>query len=103
MNVKPYRLPFATREHVEDQINDLIREGTIEPSSSPWNAPILIVPKKMDGSGEIKYRLVVDFRKLNEMTISDTYPLPIIADILESLGHSKYYSKIDLKSGFYQI
>lgn len=89
INVRPYRLPYAARTQIREQVNDLIKKGVIENSKSPWNAPILIVPKKMDNSGEIKYRMVVDYRRLNEITVGDTYPLPLIGEILELLGNMK--------------
>jgi hypothetical protein len=62
-----------------------------------------VVKKKMDASGEQKWRLVVDFRKLNEITVADTYPLPVIEEILDQLGNAKYFSVLDLASGFYQM
>lgn len=62
-----------------------------------------VVPKKLDATGKQKWRVVIDYRKLNEVTIYDSFPLPNIADILDQLGHSKYFSIIDLTSGFHQI
>lgn len=61
------------------------------------------MPKKLDSSGKRKWRVVIDYRKLNEITIGDSYPLPNITDILDQLGHSKYFSTIDLTLGFHQI
>lgn len=61
------------------------------------------MPKKADASGKIKSRLVIDYRKLNEVTKADNYPIPNITDILDKLGKSKYHSTLDLKSSFNQI
>lgn len=70
----------------------MLADEIIEPSRSPSNAPLLMVPKKADSEGNKKWRVVVDFRKLNEKTIGDTYPLPKIDEILDQLGHSRYFS-----------
>ncbi|XP_045479182.1 uncharacterized protein LOC123684075 [Harmonia axyridis] len=81
----------------------MLDQNILRPSNSPWNSPIWIVPKKMDASGKQKWRLVCDFRKLNEITIGDSYPLPNIENILDQLGNAIYFSTLDLASGFYQI
>lgn len=75
----------------------------MRPSYSPWSSPIWVVPKKLDSSGKQKWRIVVDYRKLNEKTIGDRYPLPNIEDILDKLGRSNYFTTLDLASGYYQI
>lgn len=103
INTKSYRYPEALKEEVNEQINKLIENKIIKPSNSPWNSPVWVVPKKMDASGKKKWRLVIDFRKLNEISIGDVYPLPQINDILDQLGHSKYFTTLDLASGFHQI
>jgi hypothetical protein len=81
----------------------MLRDGIIAPSISPWNAPLLVVPKKADASGVKKWRIVVDFRKLNDVTIGDNYPIPVISEILDALGNSRYFSTIDCANGFRQI
>jgi hypothetical protein len=81
INTRPYRLPEAQKAEIERQVVKLLDEGIIEESNSPWNSPLLVVPKKMDASGERKLRIVVDFRKLNEKTIGNAYPLPDITEI----------------------
>ncbi|KAB0793022.1 hypothetical protein PPYR_12642 [Photinus pyralis] len=103
VNTKTYRFPAIHKEEVNKQVNKMLEDNVIEPSYSPWNSPIWVVPKKSDASGTKKWRIVVDYRKLNDITIGDSFPLPNISDILDQLGHSKYYSVIDLKSGFHQI
>lgn len=75
----------------------------IRPSESPYNSPLWIVPKKADSKGNKRWRIVIDYRALNEKTIGDAYPLPNITEILDQLGSAKYFSVFDLASGFHQI
>lgn len=89
---------------VKKDIENLLKNGIITPSYSPYNSPIWVVPKKgINEDGTPKQRLVIDYRKLNLHTIFDRYPIPDISIILSNLGESKYFSKIDLESGFDQI
>jgi len=85
---KPYRLPQSHRQEILEQMENLKREGVIAPSESPWNAPVLVVPKKPNVNVNVKYRVCVDFRRLNDVTIGDAFPLPNIVDILDQLGRS---------------
>ena len=103
IHVKSYRIPQAHYEEVDKQIQQMLEDGIVVPSSSPWNFPILVVPKKIDASGKRKFRICVDFRKLNDVTIGDSYPLPNIQDILDKLGRSRYFSALDCASGYHQI
>lgn len=104
INKRQYRFPESTKKQINDEIEEMERQGIIKPSKSPWNAPVLCIPKKdLDAEGNKKYRVVVDFRDLNLITKPFVYPIPLINDILDSLGDSKYFSTIDLKSGFYQV
>ena len=100
---KSYRYPEVHKEEVRKQIYSMLGQGIIQPSISLWSSPIWIVDKKMDASKEKKWRLVVDYRKLNEKTIDDKYPLPNINDILDKLGKSMYFTTLDLASGFHQV
>lgn len=100
---KSYRYPHIHKQEVEKQINDMLNQGIIRPSFSPWSSPIWIVPKKKDATGQVKWRMVIDYRKLNDKTISDRYPLPNITDILDKLGKCIYFTTLDLASGFHQI
>lgn len=100
---KSYRYPFIHKPEVQKQINDMLNQGIIRPSDSPWSSPIWIVPKKSDASGKKKWRIVVDYRKINDKTIDDRYPLPNISDILDKLGRCQYFSTLDLASGFHQL
>lgn len=100
---KSYPYPANMRKEVEDQVKKLLNDGIIQPSKSPYNSPIWIVGKKPDSSGEKKYRMVIDFKRLNAVTTPDTYPIPNISSTLASLGDAKFFTTIDLTSGFHQI
>lgn len=103
VHVRPYRIPHAQKDELDRQIGKLLENDVIRPSNSPFNAPILLVPKEVDNSGEQKWRLAVDLRRLNDVTIGDSYPLPNITEILDQLGNSRYYSALDLAAGYHQI
>ena len=94
----PYRLGPAEQDELEEQIRDLLAQGFIHPSCSPYGAPVLFVPKK-DG----RWRMCVDYRALNKQTIKDRYPLPRIDLLLDCLGQAKVFSKLDLAQGYHQI
>lgn len=81
----------------------MLDQNIIRPSNSPWSSPIWVVPKKLNASGTQKWRVVVDYRGLNQKTIDDKYPLPNINDLLDKLGKCQYFSTLDLASGFHQI
>ncbi|GBP23651.1 Retrovirus-related Pol polyprotein from transposon 17.6 [Eumeta japonica] len=100
---RPFRLPQTQRKEVRKQLKKLLKENVIRPSDSPWASPVHLVSKKPDSTGHKKFRLVIDYRKLNEKTRSDRYPLPNIEDILTQLNNCKYFSTIDLTSGYHQI
>ncbi|UYV80241.1 K02A2.6-like [Cordylochernes scorpioides] len=95
---KPYRVSAKEQEIIKEQIDEMLRDGIIRPSSSPWSFPVILV-KKRDG----KYRFCVDYRKLNDVTVKDVYPIPRIDEVLDTLQGSKYLSAIDLKSGYWQV
>ena len=103
INTKTYRFPQIHQKEVKEQIEKMLHQKIIRHSTSPWSSPIWVVPKKLDASGKQKWRVVIDYRKLNDITIGDSYPLPNITDILDKLGHSIYFSTLDLASGFHQI
>lgn len=104
INIRPYRLPFKHREVIKNQTDQMLKDDIISPSCSPWNSPLLVVPKKTDPSGEPKYRVCVDFRKINDITIgTDAFPLPNITDILDQLGKANYFTTLDLANGFHQV
>ena len=93
----PRRLPLAKKEEAEKAIQEMQKQNVIDPSSSPWSSPIVLVSKK-DGST----RFCVDYRKVNEVTHKDSYPLPRIDDTIEALAGSRWFSTLDLKSGYWQ-
>lgn len=103
IHVKQYRFPPVHKIEIDKQVNELLNNDIIEYSTSPYNSPLWIVPKKPDSHGNKRWRMVIDYRLLNEKTIGDAYPLPNIIDILDQLGNAKYFSILDLASGFHQI
>lgn len=103
VNEKSYRIPFHQRPEAKRQLQTMLDSEIIRPSCSPYNSPLLLVPKKPDAHGNKQWRIVVDFRRLNDITVKDKYPLASIEDIFDQLGNSKYYSTLDLASGFFQM
>ncbi|GJZ89392.1 putative nucleotidyltransferase, ribonuclease H [Tanacetum coccineum] len=94
----PYRLAPSKMKELSSQLKELQDKGFIRPSSSPWGAPVLFMKKK-DGS----FRMCIDYRELNKLTIKNRYPLPRIDDLFDQLQGSQYFSKIDLRSGYHQL
>ena len=97
-NRAPYKLGPNEQDELESQIKDLVAQGFIRPSVSPYGAPVLFVPKK-DG----RWRMCIDYRALNKQTIKDRFPLPRIDSLLDRLGSARVFSKLDLTSGYHQI
>ena len=85
-------------QELSSQLSELLDKGFIRPSYSPWGAPVLFVKKK-DGS----FRMCIDYRELNKLTIKNRYPLPRIDDLFDQLQGASYFSKIDLRSGYHQL
>ena len=98
LRVPPRRIPAEYRDEVDHMIKEMLDEGIIEESSSPWMAPAVYVRKK-DGS----IRLCVDYRALNKQTVKDAYPLPLPDEVQDHLAGSTIYSTLDLQSGYWQI
>lgn len=98
-----YPYPAAYTDEINKQIEKLLADGIIRPSRSPWTSPVWIVPKKADASGVKKFRMVIDYRKVNEKTISDRYSMPEIGYVIGQLKGQKYFTTLDLASGFHQI
>ena len=92
------RQPYGKRDVEKQEVEKMLDRGVIEPSDSPWSSPIVLVSKK-DGST----RFCIDYRKLNEVTVKDAYPIPRVDDCLDSLSGSKWFNCMDLCSGFWQI
>ncbi|GJX37056.1 putative nucleotidyltransferase, ribonuclease H [Tanacetum coccineum] len=94
----PYRLAPSKLEELLGQLKELQDKGFIRPRSSPWGAPVLFVKKK-DGS----FRMCIDYRELNKLTVKNRYPLPRIDDLFDQLQGSQFFSKMDLRSGYHQL
>ncbi|KAD3640048.1 hypothetical protein E3N88_29271 [Mikania micrantha] len=94
----PYRLAPSEMQELSNQLQELLDKGFIRPSYSPWGVPVLFVKKK-DGS----FRMCIDYRELNKLTIKNRYPLPRIDDLFDQLQAAQYFSKIDLRSGYHQL
>ncbi|KAI3818361.1 hypothetical protein L1987_12166 [Smallanthus sonchifolius] len=94
----PYRLAPSEMQELASQLQELSSKGFIRPSHSPWGAPVLFVKKK-DGS----FRMCIDYRELNKLTIKNRYPLPRIDDLFDQLQGSICFSKIDLRSGYHKL
>lgn len=93
-----YRVNPIVQGQINKELDEMLRLGIVEPSNSPWSSPILLVKKK-DGS----FRFCVDYRKLNSVTVRDSYPLPLVSDILDKLRNAKYISSLDVKSAYWQV
>ncbi|GJT13243.1 putative reverse transcriptase domain-containing protein [Tanacetum coccineum] len=94
----PYRLAPSEMEDLSGQLKELQDKGFIRPSLSPWGASVLFVKKK-DGS----FRMCIDYRELNKLTVKNRYPLPRIDDLFDQLQGSQFFSNIDLRSGYHQL
>ena len=98
ISLPPYRMAPAELKELKAQLQELVDGRFIRPSISPWGAPVLFVKKK-DGT----WRLCIDYRQLNKVTIRNKYPLPRIDDLFDQLQSAKVFSKIDLRSGYHQL
>jgi hypothetical protein len=94
----PYRMAEVELKLLKAELDSLLEKGFIRPSALPWGSPALFIPKK-DGT----QRLCIDYRALNAVTIKNKYPLPRIDDLMDQLRQAKFFSKIDLRSGYHQM
>ncbi|GAU25035.1 hypothetical protein TSUD_155090 [Trifolium subterraneum] len=97
-NLRPYRYASMQKTIIDKLIDEMMIQGVIRHSTSPYASPTVLVRKK-DGS----WRLCVDFRKLNSLTIKDRFPIPLIEDLMDELGGASIFSKLDMKSGYHQL
>ncbi len=97
--IHAYKLPHSQRAVVQQLISEMLEQGVIKEPNSPWNSPLFWVPKK-DGS----YRPIIDFRRVNDATVDDHFPLSVLRDTLMCLGRAnKVFTSLDLVSGYWQL
>ena len=94
----PYRMAPTELKELKTQLQELLDKGFIRPSVSPWDAPVLFVKKK-DGT----LRMCINYRQINKVTVKNKYPLPRIEALFDQLRGASVFSKIDLRSGYYQL
>ena len=95
---RPYRTTPENKQEIDRQVNDMLERGIIQESVSPWSSPVVLVKKK---NGEMRF--CIDFRAINKITKKDSFPMPLVADTLDALSGTQYFTTLDLKSGYWQI